>query len=393
MGLVEARATIRRRPYIYTRLRSTYRQEPNGGLTFRWLSEPGRVRGPRDFQRIASLVPFTFNWFYIDRRHIAYQNSGANPVRARGTDASLPIFGKRRNEWRGWDPGDQRRPLHLPRAPPQRDRPALHRGLERQAGARLLGGRRQLGLRRHLPQRSAQQAGGGRDQGAGGKMTLPKLVDAMEDAATVDLRGSEVLPWALRVLGRPRDPSLRAAVATLRDWVRSGAHRIDRDRDGRYDHAEAVRIMDAWWPRWMRAEFEPALGRPLFERILAINELANLPNNHGDHLGSAWQDGWYSYALKDLRMLRRQARPRPLRPADQGARAVLAHLLRRRQAPVRQPAPLPLPAGARRSGTPWRCPSAPSTAATPCAARPAGTATRPASTRSSSARSAASRSR
>ena len=105
MGLVEARATIRRRPYIYTRLRSTYRQEPNGGLTFRWLSEPGRVRGPRDFQRIASLVPFTFNWFYIDRRHIAYQNSGANPVRARGTDASLPIFGKRRNEWRGWDPG------------------------------------------------------------------------------------------------------------------------------------------------------------------------------------------------------------------------------------------------------------------------------------------------
>ena len=134
-------------------------------------------------------------------------------------------------------------------------------------------------------------------------MTVPQLVDAMEDAATVDLRGSEVLPWALRVLGRPRDPSLRAAVATLRDWVRSGAHRIDRNRDGRYDHAEAVRIMDAWWPRWMRAEFEPALGRPLFERIQAINELANLPNNHGDHLGSAWQDGWYSYALKDLRML------------------------------------------------------------------------------------------
>ena len=85
----------------------------------------------------SSLVPFTFNWFYVDRRHIAYQNSGANPVRARGTDASLPILGKRRNEWRGWDPGTNVAPYTVPRAPPERGRPALHRGLERQAGARL----------------------------------------------------------------------------------------------------------------------------------------------------------------------------------------------------------------------------------------------------------------
>ena len=302
MGLVEARATIRRRPYIYTRLRSTYRQEPNGGLTFRWLSEPGRVRGPRDFQRIASLVPFTFNWFYIDRRHIAYQNSGANPVRARGTDASLPIFGKRRNEWRGWDPAGNVAPYtSRGRHPNVIDQRYIAdwngkqgRGYSAADDNWAYGGTYRSSL---LNKRVAAGIKGR------GKMTLPKLVDAMEDAATVDLRGSEVLPWALRVLGRPRDPSLRAAVATLRDWVRSGAHRIDRDRDGRYDHADAVRIMDAWWPRWMRAEFEPALGRPLFERILAINELANLPNNHGDHLGSAWQDGWYSYALKDLRML------------------------------------------------------------------------------------------
>ena len=30
-------------------------------------------------------------------------------------------------------------------------------------------------------------------------------------------------------------------------------------------------------------------------------ELDNEPNNHGDHLGSAYQDGWYGYAKKDLR--------------------------------------------------------------------------------------------
>jgi hypothetical protein len=134
-------------------------------------------------------------------------------------------------------------------------------------------------------------------------MTLPKLVDAMEDAATVDLRGSQVLPWALKVIGRPEDAKLRSAVATLRTWYSSGSHRIDRNRDGAYDHSRAVTIMDAWWPRWLRAEFQPALGRKLFDAIAGMNELANLPNNHGEHLGSAWQAGWYGYAQKDLRTL------------------------------------------------------------------------------------------
>ena len=43
------------------------------------------------------------------------------------------------------------------------------------------------------------------------------------------------------------------------------------------------------------------------------------PNLDGEHHGSAYKRGWYRYAQKDLR---RRARP-------QGARAALAHLLRR----------------------------------------------------------------
>jgi hypothetical protein len=137
----------------------------------------------------------------------------------------------------------------------------------------------------------------------GGRMALPKLVDAMENAATVDIRGAEVLPWALQVIGRPRNRVTRAAVGKLRAWVRAGAHRIDRDRNGTYDRAGAVRIMDAWWPRWLHAEFQPALGRRLFADVEGMNELVNAPNNSGQHLGSAWQAGWYGYAQKDLRTL------------------------------------------------------------------------------------------
>src|SRR5207302_10913533 len=97
-----------------------------------------------------------------------------------------------------------------------------------------------------------------------GTLTLPGLVDVMEDAATVDLRGANVLPWVLRVLGRPADPRLSAAVDELRAWVASGAHRIDGNGDGAYANGPAVELMDAWWPRLVQAEFGPTMGTPLF---------------------------------------------------------------------------------------------------------------------------------
>jgi hypothetical protein len=133
------------------------------------------------------------------------------------------------------------------------------------------------------------------------KTTLAGLVEAMGEAATTDLRAERVLPLALRVLGTPDDPRLAGAVARLRAWVASGAHRRDRDGDGRYEHSEAVRILDAFWPRWMRAQFAPSLGDALFEQLAAAHELDNAPNDHGEHRGSAYQTGWYGHAYKDLR--------------------------------------------------------------------------------------------
>jgi hypothetical protein len=136
------------------------------------------------------------------------------------------------------------------------------------------------------------------------KMSLVDLVNAMEDAGTVDLRGTRNLPLALKILGKQSGkPKLAAAIAKLRAWVRAGAHRRDRDRNHRYEHSEAIRILDAWFPRWVAAEFKPTIGGETFDRIDAINEVDNAPNNHGDHLGSAYDDGWYGYINKDLRQV------------------------------------------------------------------------------------------
>ena len=80
--------------------------------------------------------------------------------------------------------------------------------------------------------------------------------------ASTDLRAHVDLPLALRVIGRPRDPALRAAVATLRAWRGDGGLRRDKNHDGVYEHSDAIALMDAWWPRWVRAQFEPGSGAP-----------------------------------------------------------------------------------------------------------------------------------
>ena len=139
---------------------------------------------------------------------------------------------------------------------------------------------------------------------AGGrKMSLPNLIDAMEVAGSSDLRATRVLPYMLRSLGSPKDPALRDAVATLRAWMASGGLRRDQNHDGVYDHERAVRILDAWWPRFVKAAFEPALGGDFYDQAISKKNLDNDPNNHGAHLGSAYQGGTYGLVQKDLRTL------------------------------------------------------------------------------------------
>ncbi|MEA2125975.1 MAG: hypothetical protein QOI80_2757, partial [Solirubrobacteraceae bacterium] len=331
LGLVVGRGTVHGRRVAFTRLRATYGHEPDSGLAFAYFNDPGRITGPKAFQRAAAFIGYTFNWFYADAKHIAYQNAGYNPLRARGTDPDLPI--RAGLEWRGYDPDR----LTLNAFTPRRAHPQF----VDQAWATDWNNKQARGYRAAddnwgygASYRSQLLADRVRPLVTHGhKARLPDLVSAMEDAATVDLRADAVLGPALRVLGRPRDPRLRQAIADLRAWLAGGAHRIDRDRDGAYEDAAAIALFDAWWPRWIKAEFQPALGRKLVAAIANINEFANEPNNHGDHLGSAYQEGFYGYVAKDLRGVLHRTQRQPYARAFCGGgrlascrRALLASL-------------------------------------------------------------------
>jgi acyl-homoserine lactone acylase PvdQ len=298
LGIVIARAKVRGKPVIYTKLRSTYFHETDSVLGFSQLNDPGFIKGPRSFQRAASHINYTFNWFYIDRRHIAYFNSGKNPKRAPGTNPDFPVSS--RFPWRAFDPSDNETAVLAPRTHPQViDQRYLTSWNNKQArGYRAADDNWGYGPTYRsmtLDERVRRLIKGKR------RATLPQLIGAMEGAATVDLRGHTVLPYALAVLKTgPIPRNLRKAVRELSAWARSGAHRIDRNRNGTYEHAEAIRLLDSWWPHLLRAEFEPTLGHKLFDRIAGMSVLDDSPNHH---LGSAYNGGWYVYANKDLRTI------------------------------------------------------------------------------------------
>ena len=368
------------------------------------------MNSPQSFMQAACKIDYTFNWFYIDSQHIAYFNSGKNPVRAPKVRPELP------DAWattsgRGFDPSINATDQTPCSRASAGDRPAVPLELEQQAGAEVQRRRRQLRLQLGLPRRLARRAASRRGIAGSNKMTLSELINAMESGGTVDLRGAQVLPLALKVIrktGPVDDPQLRHAIDVLTAWVSSGAYRRDADANGVYEQAEAIGIMDAWWPRLVSNEFRPTLGASLFGAIENVLPLDDPNRLH--HLGSAWQDGWYGYSSKDLRtMLAKIKRLHKRGGGKHGGGhgktrahgghgkkkhksgvkgAVLADLLRRRQArgvprgaarlaPGRAPA-CPTPSSTRRSTAAPRATR--SGATTRSSSAPSGWSTSPTST-------------
>ena len=266
-------------------------------------TSPRRWRTWHEFEAAASKIDFTFNWFYADPDQISYFNSGANPVRAADVDPNLPAFGEPDNLWQGFDPNT----LTFDRAPaaehPQvTDQDYITSWNNKQApGFGAADEKYSYG-----PIQRVQSLDEGVEAGIEGSetMTRAELVDAMENAATVDLRGSQVLPMALKVVKTKLNKAngkkkLKEAVKTLKKWNESGAHRLDSDGDGVYDDTKAVRIMDAWWPRLVAAQFEDELGTDLYTQIQSMMGLDNRPGASG----SAYISGWYGYVDKDLRSI------------------------------------------------------------------------------------------
>jgi acyl-homoserine lactone acylase PvdQ len=304
LGIVTHRATVGTIPVAYTQLRATYMHEADSAVGFADFNNPAAMESPDEFEAAAAKIDYTFNWFYADPDNVSYFNSGANPVRPAGVDPNLPMDGNDLNNlWEGFDPDT----VTFDRAPAA-EHPQVtnqdyisswnNKQAEDYSAADDTYSYGSVHRVDSLDDRIEAGIAGAET------MTRAELVDAMEDAATVDLRGSQVLPEVLRVvktdLGKRKDAKqLRKAVNTLKAWMNDGAHRLDADANGAYDDAKAIRIMDAWWPRLVKAEFKPTLGGALYDQVQSMMGLDDEPAAGG----SAYISGWYGYVDKDLRTI------------------------------------------------------------------------------------------
>lgn len=303
-GPVEYRATVGGKKVAYTTLRSSFLHEADSIIGFQMLNDPDYVKSPATFQSAVQHINYTFNWFYADSAHTAYYNSGDNPVRAGGVDAEFPVWARAAYDWQGWDPATNTA-AYTPASqhPNSVDQDYYISWNNKQAKDYTTASWGDGSVHRGdlLDDRVSKlvQAGG---------VTRTALVKAMADAALADLRAEDVLPDLLKVVNSSpvTDPTAAAAVGKLNAWLTAGARRTETSAGSHtYADADAIRILDAWWPLLVKAEFQPGLGNDLYAAFgnnLPIDEAPSAGHGPtGSHAGSSFQYGWWSYVDKDIR--------------------------------------------------------------------------------------------
>ena len=300
-GVVRLRSTVKGEPVSISTQRSTYMHESESVLGFLKLNDPSFVTNAKKFQEAVSHVQYTFNWYYADDRDIAYYSSAKLPVRAPGTDLDLPRWGAKKYDWRGFASYAAHPNVINPSTGYLANwNNKLAPGF---AAASQVWGDGSVYRVQSLTDRLVPLV-------ARGKVTRSDLVATMIDAATVDVRGAQVLPEVLDVVGTPADPKQAEAVRLLRSWIADGAHRVDRDRAGGYEHQAAIALLDTWWdPESADATCVPTCGFSLPKDAMRFglgDDVEILPepldDHPSEHIGSAWNGiSWYGYLDKDLR--------------------------------------------------------------------------------------------
>ncbi len=280
------------------------------GPELRRVHAPGRERAYLAAElrrRDARRIPGARTGSTSITSNIAVLQSGWFPRHARGTDPDLPIWGTGKWDWRGFQPSSNGYSRLPASANPTTINPkqgylvnwnnAIAHGWRVAAGDWSNG----AGGARDDPPRPAVGCPAPRARldlaGLTGAVTAPSL--------TADLRGMAVWPWLRRVIGRSRNGQVRQLVALLNGWAAGGSQRRAAGGSNVVADSPAVLLMDTWWPLLVRAEFQPAVGKPLMD---LINQQFNSiqPDGIRDETGNGFFEGWEMDVQQDLRQVLHQ---------------------------------------------------------------------------------------
>lgn len=297
------------KPVAVVNQRSTYNHDVDSIIGFLHFGEPALTYSPQSWMKGAAEVDYTFNWFYVDDKNIAYYASGLDPIRPSDVNPNLPTWGTGNSEWLGYLPANK----HVHEVnPPQgffdswNNKPApMFSAADDQYGYGP--SYRVTMLTTQIKHQFAIHHG---------KITRANLVQAMETAATQDLDGLTILPAFLQAMrGRHEPAGVNQMLAALRVWYADGAHRmLSSPTDAQYEQAAAVAIMDQLTPAIIKAIFDPlfaAGGTNANGYNIFPMGFTNAPYNGGSHLGSAYDGGWEGYMEMALDQMMGKQVPEP----------------------------------------------------------------------------------
>jgi acyl-homoserine lactone acylase PvdQ len=298
-GLVFARGMVQGKPVAFATSRTTYMHEADSALGFSELNDPDFVNGPKQFQVAASHINFGFNWAYVNAQHIAYFESGWYPQRARGTSPDFPIWGTGQYDWKNWNTTYWTETDILFSAHPQATDPTYLVSWNNKQAPKWAAADDNYGYgdiyRSQLIEDHIKA-----DLAAGhGKMNIAQLVQAMDLAATEDVRIVKLWPLLRQVLGTPSNAALANAIDELNAWYNAGGHRWDLAKTGTYTNNAAIELMDAWWPKLLTAEFSPRLGSTVFADLKGMLDFGSVYTGT-DPNEPDFAQGWYGYVSRDL---------------------------------------------------------------------------------------------
>jgi len=298
-GPVIGYATVGRRKVAIASKRASYGKDVLDLLYNRRLSD-GQVHSPQSFIAAAALTPQTFNSFYVDSRHVAEITTGLLPLRAKGTDPSLPTVGNGRYEWRGFlatkghpqgiDPG------HTPTKGTMVNwnNVSAHGFGSADDAWGANGSVARVSL---LNQDLARHR-------VSGRWTLAGVASAMNQAATSNVLGVEAVPLLAKVLRGSKAPTHQAAtmLSLLVAWNKRGASLLDRNGDGKIDDPGEA-IIDVAWSKIADAFMKPVVG----PQLPALNSLFG----RFDAPPGGQYNGWYQYFTRDINRLLHIRQPQP----------------------------------------------------------------------------------
>lgn len=294
-GPVFGYARVHGRLVALSRKRSSYGQDVKDLLFYHDLSD-GVVHNVHQFFRAAALTPQTFNSFYVDDKDIGMFTSGLLPIRPRNVDQGLPIDGRGKEEWRGFVPArDHPQGIN----PPSGE--IVNWNNRPQAGYEAPDDNWSLGSAERVDLLLA-------NLGTGGHLTPARIVSAMNEAATQDVREVTFEPLLSKLLRGGHAPSARDAemLSLLEAWHAHGSSRLDRtDPTGIGPITDpGAAIMDTAWPllanAWASSILDPSLRQQLDVNEPRFDEPFSGPL---EPEGREQTKGWHIYMNKDIRTI------------------------------------------------------------------------------------------